>query len=217
MNIDISYNPAAANELCYIMGKFGSDKGHSTNNGWHNYTTYYYPLFVPVRNESLKIFELGIGTNNTSIPSNMGRNGKPGASLRGWKEFFPNSLVYGADIDTAILFSEDRIATFFCNQLSSSIIETMWDSPDLSGEFDIIIDDGLHTNQAAICFFENSIHKLKKGGVYIIEDILNSSLDEMRNQINKWKVIYTDLNFKLLSIVSRRNHRDNNLLVIQKC
>ena len=42
--------------------------------------------------------------------------------------------------------------------------------------FDIIIEDGLHTFEANKCFFENSIHKVKRGGIYIIEDITNIDL-----------------------------------------
>ena len=68
-------------ELCEIMTKYGSDKG----TGPHNYTILYYELFKNIRYESLNIFELGLGTNNIDTPSNMGKNGKPGASLRGWK------------------------------------------------------------------------------------------------------------------------------------
>lgn len=30
-------------ELCEIMGRFGSDKGHKDiHNSWHNYTLFYY-------------------------------------------------------------------------------------------------------------------------------------------------------------------------------
>ena len=29
----------------------------------------------------------------------MGKQGKPGASLRTWREFFPNAQVIGIDID----------------------------------------------------------------------------------------------------------------------
>ena len=54
----------------------------------YNYTTLYYKLFSPRRYENLRIFELGLGTNNINIPSNMGPNGKSGASLRGWADFF---------------------------------------------------------------------------------------------------------------------------------
>ena len=33
----------------------------------------------------------------------MSINGKPGASLRAWRDYFVNSVVYGADIDKNIL------------------------------------------------------------------------------------------------------------------
>ena len=43
----------------------------------------------------------------------MNINGKPGASLRAWRDYFENALIYGADIDKNILFKENRINTFF--------------------------------------------------------------------------------------------------------
>jgi hypothetical protein len=197
------------------MYKWGSDKGKPDNNGWHNYTTYYYELFNPVRHSPIRIFELGLGTNNTSIPSNMGVNGKPGASLRGWREFFPNAHVFGADIDTGILFNEDRINTFYCDQLSADAIKTMWANESLTEGFDIIIEDGLHTFEANKSFFENSIHKLNKGGVYIIEDLHNNIISTIHNQIEEWKKVYPHLQFNILCIPHDVNNHDNNLLVIQ--
>ena len=62
------------------------------------------------------MIECGIGTNNPNIPSSMGIKGKPGASLRMWRDFFPNATVIGVDIDKNILFSETRIQTFQCDQ-----------------------------------------------------------------------------------------------------
>ena len=56
----------------------------------------------------------------------MTSDGKPGASLRVWKDYFINSRVYGADIDKSILFEEDRIKKFYVNQLDSSSIKEMW-------------------------------------------------------------------------------------------
>jgi hypothetical protein len=90
------------------MNKYGSDKG----NGWYNYTIVYHELFKEMINNKLNIFEVGLGTNNPSFPNNMGTSGVPGESVRGWKEYFPNSEIYGADIDEAILFEEARIHTF---------------------------------------------------------------------------------------------------------
>ena len=34
----------------------------------------------------------------------MGIKGKPGASLRVWKDYFPNANIIGVDIDENILF-----------------------------------------------------------------------------------------------------------------
>ena len=214
MDITVDYNPYVSNDLCTIMHKYGSDKGAPNNTGWHNYTTFYHALFSPIRNESLRVFELGLGTNNISLPSNMGANGKPGASLRAWREYFPNASVFGADIDKDILFNEDRIRTFYCDQLSPEIIKNMWTDSDLVDEFDIIIEDGLHTFEANKCFFENSIHKLKKRGVYIIEDINRESFDKINEEVEKWKDIYSSLIFRFIEIPGH-NTWDNNLLVIQ--
>lgn len=128
-------------DLCKIMTDFGSDKGR----GHHNYTIYYDKLFNGIKEENLNIFELGLGTNYLDVPSSMGSDGIPGASLRGWKKYFPNSKVFGADIDKRILFEEDRIKTFYCDQTNVRSIQKMWNSELLKDlYFDIIIDDGLH-------------------------------------------------------------------------
>ena len=97
-------NGQGPNDICFIMNFYGSDKGHPMGEGHHNYTHYYHEVFKPVRNDPVRIFELGLGTNNLEFPSNMGVDGKPGASLRGWKQYFANGSVFGADIDGGILF-----------------------------------------------------------------------------------------------------------------
>ena len=51
------------------------------------------------------MFELGIGTNNKELLSHMQSEFKPGSSLRAWQEYFPNANIYGADIDSDIIFS----------------------------------------------------------------------------------------------------------------
>jgi SAM-dependent methyltransferase len=158
----------ARTEMCKTFAEHGSDK--ST---WHNYTNFYDALFqnFGLKDKEVNFFELGLGTNNTSIKSNMGANGKPGASMRAFAEYFPKGKIFGADIDKDILFQTDRIKTFYCDQTDPEIIRDMWSK--IPEEFDIIIDDGLHEAHANITFFANSFHKLKKGGIFIIEDILN--------------------------------------------
>ena len=98
----------------------------------------------------------------------MNINGKPGASLRAWRDYFSNALIYGADIDKKILFEEDRIKTFYLDQKNKNDIGKMWSQINKSN-FDLIVDDGLHNYKAAIILFENSIQYLKYNGIYIKE------------------------------------------------
>jgi hypothetical protein len=215
--MEYSFDEKISTPLCEIMGRNRSDKGNiNIIHSWHNYTTFYHHLFNYRRSLPLKIFELGLGTNNLSFPSNMGENGRPGASLYGWSDFFYNSVIFGADIDKDILFQTDRIKTFFCDQTNSNIIKNMWEEPLLTGNFDIIIDDGLHSFDANVCFFENSIHKLNKNGYYIIEDILNVEKHLFENKIKEWEEKYPNMIFKLVCISSHINYHDNNLLVVFK-
>lgn len=151
-------------ELCEIMLRNKSDKS-----GTHNYTFVYNHLFAPLRDKPINIMECGMGSNNPNIFSNMGLDGRPGASHYGWLEYFPQANVYGCDIDKDININIDRLKTFYCDQTKPETIKAMWDQ--LPQEFDIIIDDGWHVFPANQCFLENSFYKLKSGGIYIIEDI----------------------------------------------
>jgi SAM-dependent methyltransferase len=203
--------------LCEIMGRNRSDKGSiNIKNSWHNYTTFYYSIFKDLREKQLRVFELGLGTNNVNIPSNMGAGGRPGASLFGWSEFFPNSYIFGADIDADILFNTNKIKTFYCDQTNPEIIKKMWIDPALQDNFDIIVEDGLHTFTANVCFFENSIHKLKPTGYFIIEDIVKHEEYLFENKIKEWESQYKDCLFTLLKIPSSCNNYDNTLLVVVK-
>lgn len=212
-----SFNEKESTPLCEIMGRNRSDKGSiNIESSLHNYTTFYYSIFKDLREKKLRVFELGLGTNNVNIPCNMGSEGRPGASLFGWSEFFPNSHVFGGDIDTDILFNTDKIKTFFCDQTNQEIIKKMWDEPDLQENFDIIIEDGLHTFNANVCFFENSIHKLKPNGYFIIEDIHYTQEYLFEDKIKRWESQYKDCIFTLLKIPSSYNNWDNNVLVVFK-
>ena len=204
--------------LCEIMGRNKSDKGSiNIRNSWHNYTTFYYSIFKDIADKKLRIFELGLGTNDVNIKSNMGVNGRPGASLYGWAEFFKNSQIFGADIDKNILFNTERIHTFYCDQTSPDDIKNMWDNEKLlQDNFDIIIEDGLHEPNANVCFFENSIHKLKNGGYYIIEDVATDKKYIYENIIKEWKLRYPKNKYNFVTIPSNTNQWDNNLIVIKK-
>ena len=195
------------------MTRHGSDKGRRR----HNYTTVYAVLFNACRDKSLRLLELGLGTNNPKLSSTMGVVGFPGASLRGWREYFPNALVYGADIDSAILFQDIQIKTFYCDQLDQTSIRELWLQPELDDGVDIIIEDGLHTFEANVSFLDGSLAHLRPGGIYIIEDIVGSCIDVWCNKIETvYQNKYPNYEFVLVILPNKFNSIDNNLLVIRR-
>lgn len=200
-----------------IFESYGSDKGTSNKltktKLWnpHSYGGIYEFIFHPIRDSVKNVFECGIGTNDITIPSNMGPNGKPGASLRAWRDFFLHANIYGADIDQKILFSEPRIYTGHLDQTSPSSIAKYFE--DLETEFEVMIDDGLHTYNAGICLFTNSIKYLSRNGYYVIEDISNSDLIKYHKFFSNQKD-YSYICLELFKSGSKKG--DNNLVVIQK-
>lgn len=201
-----SVNALAPTEMCRVMTKYGSDKGSR----WHNYTTVYSVLFKECRDQPLRIFELGLGGNWSEQPY-------AGASLRGWRELFPNALVYGADILRANLFQEDRIKTFYCDQLDKASIRELWSQPNLQGGMDIIIEDGLHTFEANVSFLESSLEHLRPGGIYVIEDIEQGTVDRWYDELETiYSTRYKTYEFAFVVLPNYLNRLDNNLLVIRR-
>ena len=204
------------NSLAELCEKYGSDKGFinldkKKNYNWkpHTYSTIYHDLFSHCKDNINLIFECGIGSNNEMLVSNMTGEGKPGASLRVWRDYFKNAGIYGADIDKNILFQEDRIKTFYVDQLNKESIKSMWNNIKINN-FDIIIDDGLHTFESGIILFENSFEKLRKDGIYIIEDVKYSYFNNLMKYLKRFNPRGIELNYK------KENYFDNNLIIIKK-
>jgi hypothetical protein len=205
-------NAFAPTRMCRIMTTYGSDKGR----GWHNYTTIYSQLFEKLSDRPLRIFELGLGTDNVQLVSTMGVTGRPGASLRGWRELFPQAQVFGADIVRDILFTESRIQTFYCDQLDPDAIHELWAQPALQEEMDIIIDDGLHTFAGNTSFLAGSLEHLRAGGYYVVEDILRGALEKWKQQLPVYADRFPGHDFALVELPNAFNDTDNNLLIIEK-
>jgi len=207
------------NDLCLLSSlceEYGSDKGALKSTGhpykWapHTYSDYYSHLFDHCRLYIKKVFECGIGTNNPALKSSMGPLGKPGASLRVWNDYFPNAIVIGADIDRDILFQEGRIKTYFVDQTKPQSIKNFWAETE-EKDFDLMIDDGLHTFEAGACLFENSISRLVTNGIYIIEDVTPGDLLQFKQYFSdkKYHVNFINLLRPSLSL------NDNNLIIIK--
>lgn len=192
-------------DLCTIMTVSGTDKG----SGHHNYTKLYHHLFSERRKEKLNILEIGIGSVKPDIPSSMvgSKDYKPGASIRGWLKYFPNATVYACDIDKDILaFPEERAKGFFMDQRDSkSILDKFYKGDLRDVEFDLIIDDGLHNFPINWNVLKLLLPKVKEGGWYIIENII----DYNPRLINRFEGQY-------ISLPNSKNNIDNNLFVVTK-
>ncbi len=163
---ELSVTDVNENNIDFYVEKYGTDKKKS------GYSYYYEKLFSTFRNKKINVLEIGIGTLLPGIPSTFcGNVGlyphyTPGGSLRTWRDYFPNSQVYGVDIAEDCKFEEDRIKTFiFDSQDKDSCDDSL---TNLS--FDVIIDDGLHTAIAQIKTLQNLFDRVKINGYYIIED-----------------------------------------------
>jgi hypothetical protein len=163
-------NSSGVRELGALFNQYGSDKSCV-----HNYHLLYAPLLGPRRNDPLRLLEIGLGTNHPDVVSTMGASGKPGASLRAFRDFCSKAQVFGADIDRRILFEEDRIHTYYVDQTRlSSFHELCANLPD--GLFDLVIDDGLHSPNANIATMLFALTILKPSAVFVVEDIFSSSI-----------------------------------------
>jgi hypothetical protein len=217
----VAYKKREYCELNNLCDQYGSDKGEGIAvdkpYGWksHSYADFYALAFGFKKNSVNLVLECGIGTNNLDVLSNMGATGKPGASLRVWRDYFPNAQIIGIDIDHRILFEEERIKSFYCDQTSNESVTQFTNNAQLKEEsIDIIIDDGLHTFDAGRNFFESIISFLSYDGLYIIEDI---SLKDKKKYLNYFAKIDHDYSVMFIDL-ERPDSRlgDNSIILISK-
>lgn len=93
-----------------------------------NYSNAYEDSFSHIRNDINLIFEIGVCR---------------GGSVKGWKEYFPNALIVGIDIDQNTYFEdpEGRIKIEIGSANNKEFINSLLNK---YGRPDIVIDDGSH-------------------------------------------------------------------------
>ena len=158
----------AAAELKSCLDAHGSDKANQ--NDYH----YLYGPILRDRAAISSVLEIGLGTYNDDIVSHMGADGRPGASLRAFRDFLPNAHIYGADVDARILFREQRIDTFFVDQTDLSSFADL--ERAVPAMLDLVIDDGLHSPNANLATLRFGLAKIRVGGWVVIEDISAAAL-----------------------------------------
>ena len=119
---------------------------------WHHYLPIYESLFSRFVGTRVRVLEIGV---------------LRGGSLKLWREYFgSDAQIYGIDIDpTAKQYEADRIQIFIGDQGDKQFLASVADEV---GGFDIVIDDGAHTNFMIMTSLEvlypATLH------LYIVED-----------------------------------------------
>ena len=158
-----------SSDLCELGRKYDTDKSSQRNNvtnirHCHPYTLFYDGLFKHKRNEPLKIAELGILDD--------------AASLLMWREYFPNSEIYGFEHNTHLIrefkqkIDNSRITLSGIDVTNADSIKNAF--LGINALYDIIIEDTTHQFEDQIRVIENAHRYLKPGGIMIVEDIFKS-------------------------------------------
>jgi hypothetical protein len=113
----------------------------------------YEKLFAPRIHDHIRMLEIGVWH---------------GESLRVWKKFFDSLTLYGIDINS-VADIDESIATIFIGDASWP--KFMHNVAKAVKELDIVIDDGGHFSDDQQVAFEHLWPIVKKGGLYIVEDL----------------------------------------------
>lgn len=140
-----------------LFNKYGCDKAKK-----HGYHKVYEPEFDGMRNMPINFLEIGIFKGN---------------SIEAWLDFFPKATFYGVDTFHRIdpkdipVLNHERVKWARCDSTKTNtrdLIDTIWSGV----EFDVILDDGLHTPRANGQTFNVFYPLLKEeSGMYFVEDV----------------------------------------------
>ena len=154
--------------LDYLFDNFNSDKGNLYENQYaqpikrkknkikaHGYSPYYEKYFSKIRNNNLKVLEIGSFYGNAT------------ASLF---FYFKNANLYAGDIFPDLFrYRSKRINSFFVD--SSDQISIKKNIVNLNVVFDIIIEDASHMLKDQIISLFMLFQSVKKGGLFIVEEL----------------------------------------------
>lgn len=155
------------NWVCKREGTQGTDK-----NTTHSYVEgFYEEAFKSYKDKPISILEIGIAR---------------GDSLLLWDSYFiHNTLIFGLDNHDqrrSEVVEHSKIKSFIVDAYQQSI-------PERLPNFDIIIDDGPHSEESQCFAINHYLPKVNVGGMFIIEDIQKeSSIEVFKNILpNKYK------------------------------
>ena len=149
-----------SNDLNKLFVYFNTDKGSEVKivnkiQKGHNYSVHYEKYLSKFKNNDvIKILEIGslLGSGTASFI-----------------KYFQNSKIVSLDINPFNMrYYSKKIRSIFIDTQSKNIINEL--ANYIKDDFDIIIDDGSHNKRDQILTLNYFLPKLKKKGIYVIED-----------------------------------------------
>ena len=173
-----------------------------TDKIWHGFLQVYDPLFMSLNSIS-NVLEIGVYN---------------GDSLRLLQTYFPNSNIFGFDLNAPKDFHyNDKFKVLIGNQEDRDDLNAIPNT--INGDLDLIIDDGGHTMKQQQITFGCLFKHLKKGGVYILEDLHTSRYGLNSEYITKDDLITTlDMlqNFKYTNNLISNHMLDDEIRYLEK-
>ncbi len=201
-NLGLKKNCLYEKNLNFLFEYFNSDKGEQHINQYaqpfkrkndkiiaHGYAKIYENLFKPKKSDHLKILEIGSFYGNASAALFF---------------YFKKSFIYSADINPDMYkYKGSRLKNFFADtSLRDSINKNILEK---NIEFDIVIEDASHMLKDQIISLFMIFPKIKKGGIFIVEEIdFPEKREDMR--INQAK---PDLKTILKKVLSKEDFKSD--------
>lgn len=185
--------------------KYGTDK----SNLLHGYLNEYESLFKKP-DEVKKVVELGLQRKsgewvNSELPS-----------LKMWLDFFPNAHIFGFDAQD-LKIDHDRVTIHKGQQ--GRIKHHIEFSQQIGWDIDFVIDDCSHRPTDSLLSLLFFWPRLKKGGIYIVEDVQAVIQDEypewMRTE-NYFPQYIDHLNAEVKWVDSKSSGKNSSLVLIKK-
>ncbi|GGP51699.1 class I SAM-dependent methyltransferase [Saccharothrix coeruleofusca] len=148
-------------DLGALAARYYSDKW----GGLHWFTPHYERHLRGLRDEPVRVLEIGIGGFQGAESG--------GGSLNMWRRYFARGLVFGVDLFDKSPLDRPRVTTLRGDQNDPA---TLTEIARRHGPFDVVIDDGSHVNEHILTSFAALFPHVRTGGLYVIEDLWTSYL-----------------------------------------
>lgn len=167
VTLDLTLPTGTPTTLTALANACRSDKG-TVHPEPHRYTLIYDMLLQPRREALRRMLEIGLCAGGPEVGADADREAPDAPSVRMWLAYFPHAIVHGFDISDFSGFVDPR---FVFTRGDAGSAENLMAAAGEHHDFDLIVDDGSHASFHQQLAFACLFPRLRRGGLYIIEDL----------------------------------------------